>query len=38
MWWCVSILNGCCGDDGGAGSDVPFPILDRFGPNVNIPV
>ena len=29
MWWCVNILNGCGGDNGGAGSAVPFPILDR---------
>ena len=36
VWWCVNILNGCGGGgDGGAGSDVPFQILDRFGPNKN---
>ena len=33
VWWCVNILNRCGGDDDGAGSAVPFPILDRFGPN-----
>ena len=26
----VLTLNGCGGDDGSAGSAVPFPILDRF--------
>ena len=35
MWWCVNILNGCGGNDGGAGRAVPFPILDQFGPNKN---
>ena len=30
MWWCVSILNGSGGDDGGAGSAVSFRILDGF--------
>ena len=29
------LTNGCGGDDGSAGSAVPFPILDRFGPNKN---
>ena len=36
VWWCVRILNGCGGGDGGARSAVPLPILDRFGPNKNI--
>ena len=35
MWWCVNILIGCGGGDGGAGSAVPFPILYRFGPQKN---
>ena len=30
VWWCINILNGCGGDDGGARNAVPFPILDRF--------
>ena len=28
-------LNGCGGDDDGARSVVPLPILDLFGPNKN---